>query len=177
MPAPKDKSIRTRPDSIARRELFCQAFCVCFNSTQAAKEAGFSQKRSRVTGSELLDEPGIQARVKEIIDGRAAQIQSREFDVLAKVREVVERCMQAAPVTDRRGNAVEGEWQFDSNAALRGLELLGKHEGLFAATLNVTLTEVKARETIKRAVNIVGRHVTPEVFRAIVADLEGAGDA
>lgn len=177
MPAPKDKSIRVRPDSLARRELFCQSFSVCFNSTQAAREAGFSPRRAHVTGSELLDEPGVQSRVAEIIAERSAKIQSREFDVLLKVREVVDRCMQATEVRDRKGEIVEGEWQFEANAALRGLELLGKHEGLFATSLNVTVTEAKARETIKRAMETVARHVTPEVFRAIVADLEGAGDA
>lgn len=162
----------------AKRELFCQEFSVSFNASDAARKAGFSAARCRATGSELLTEPEVQLRLAEIIRERSAKIQSAEFDVLAKVREVVDRCMQAAPVYDRKGEQVEGGvWQFEPAAALRGLELLGKHEGLFSSHLDITVTEAKAKETIKRALTIIAKRVTPEVFRAIVADLEGAGDA
>lgn len=62
--------------------------------------------------------------------------------VLRNLREVAERCLQRAPVLqynrstrsyepalDEAGNAV---WQFDVTGAIRALELLGKHLGIFS---------------------------------------------
>lgn len=176
MPKPKKpRSITTSTSSVERRELFCQHFCVSFNALDAAKQVGWGSPQ--VKSALLMREPGVQARIREIIEARVAQIQSTEFPVLAKIREVVDRCMVATPVTGPRGKVIDGQWTFDATGALRGLELLGKHEGLFPARMDINVTEAKARDAIQRALKIVSTHVTPEVFRAIVADLEGAGDA
>lgn len=160
-----------------RRKAFCAHYAVHFNGAQAAREAGYSATRANHTARELLEMPAIKAEIARINAERAERIDTEAFDVIGKTREVVERCMVAVPVTDRRGNPIDGEWTFDANAALRGLELLGKHEGLFNTNLNVTLNEHKAREVIQRALKVVSTHVTPDVFRAIVADLEDQEDA
>lgn len=172
--AQRRRSKETSLSSVEKRELFCQSFCVSFNATAAAGEAGYAFPNKQANN--LMKEPAVQARIAEIIAARKSEIQSAEFPVLAMIREVVERCMAAVPVVVK-GVPVEGEWTFDATSALRGLELLGKHEGLFPTRMDVTVTEAKAKETIKRALTIVAKWVEPDVFRAIVADLEAAGDA
>ena len=43
---------------------------------------------------------------------------------------LVDRCMQAAPVLNRRGNAT-GQYRFEPNGAVKALELLGLEQGMF----------------------------------------------
>ena len=53
--------------------------------------------------------------------------------VIERLMSVVERCMQAEPVMEKRGNEwVEtGEYKFDSMGATRSLHLLGSELGMF----------------------------------------------
>lgn len=64
---------------------------------------------------------------------------TREY-VLGGIKSTIERCRQAEPVLDKKGNQVyteteEGEealaYTFQSLGALKGYELLGKHLKLF----------------------------------------------
>lgn len=50
--------------------------------------------------------------------------------VLEQIIRVAERCLQIEPVYDKRGRPV-GQFQFQANAALKALELLGKNMALF----------------------------------------------
>jgi len=49
--------------------------------------------------------------------------------VLARLKEVAERCLQAVPPPG--SGADGGLWKFDAGGAIRALTLLGKHLGLF----------------------------------------------
>ena len=62
--------------------------------------------------------------------------------VLSNLREIVERCMQKEPVM-KRGIQVTDEadrplFSFDSRGALKGLELMGKHIGLFSEKVQLS---------------------------------------
>jgi len=62
--------------------------------------------------------------------------------VLSNLREIVERCMQKEPVM-KRGIQVTDEvdrplYSFDSRGALKGLELIGKHIGLFSEKVQLS---------------------------------------
>lgn len=50
--------------------------------------------------------------------------------------EELERCSKPVPVLDMTGESI-GEYAFDSKGALRALELLGKHLGMFEDRLKV----------------------------------------
>ena len=67
--------------------------------------------------------------------------------VRTKLKEIVERSMQAVPVMVRgsNGEMVEsGEYKYDSNGANKALEHLGKHIGMFKDTTVITIeTELK----------------------------------
>ena len=89
---------------------------------------------------ELLDNGKVSARIAEL-RGELRKRHEITIDyVLSTIQETVERCRQAEPVLDRKGNPVyvttpEGElvpaYTFDSQAVLKGAELLGKHLKLF----------------------------------------------
>jgi hypothetical protein len=50
--------------------------------------------------------------------------------VTDRLTTLVDRCMQAVPVLNRRGNAT-GQYKFEPMAAVKSLELLGLEQGMF----------------------------------------------
>lgn len=70
--------------------------------------------------------------------------------------------MQSIPVFDREGNPT-GEYRFDSNGALKGLELVGKHLAMWTERYEFTdpIMEVLARK-------IAG--MKPEDLRAFIQE-------
>jgi hypothetical protein len=84
---------------------------------------------------------GIRERVAEILEergqidaeGTKRAIERTAIDkewVIERLRENVERAMQARPVLDRAGNPT-GSYAYNGAAANRALELLGKELGMF----------------------------------------------
>jgi len=49
----------------ARHKRFVEAYCEHFNGAQAARDAGYSENRARITASELLNDPDISQMVEE----------------------------------------------------------------------------------------------------------------
>jgi phage terminase small subunit len=125
-----------------RWEAFCQALARGEHVGNARACYKLVYKRDdRPAASRLQHRADISQRVVEI----RAEIAASEAGalrkaaealgvtkewVLGKLVEVVERCMQHKAVLDEDGQPI-GEFKFDAAAALKGLELLGKHVGLF----------------------------------------------
>ena len=110
---------------------------------QAYIDAGFAKVGAAQSASRLLksQRAGIRERVAEILQERE-QIDAagtklaiertaitKEW-VIERLRENVERAMQAQPVIDRAGNPT-GSYVYNGAAANRALELLGKELGMF----------------------------------------------
>ena len=107
--------------------------------------AGLSQRESykRAYDAEnmkdaTIDRNAYTLAISNKIATRVVQLQN-EFKernmvtvewVLKRLVALNDRCMQAAPVLDNKGMST-GEWKFESNAANRSLELIGKHLGMF----------------------------------------------
>ncbi len=113
-----------------RQALFVDEFLVDLNATQAAIRAGYSEKGADRQGARLLGNVGI----ADAIQARQARIsEETKIDtawVVAHLVEIVERCMQAAPVIIR-GEVKTGEFEFDSKGAVSALGQLGKYTGGF----------------------------------------------
>lgn len=136
----------------AREEKFCQEYLVDLNGTRAAKEAGYAPVSAHVQSSRLLKKDKVQARLTELQTERQKRTGITQDYVLQGIKEATERCMQARPVLNRKGEPVfvensEGDmvpaWQFDAFAALKGYELLGRHMKMFTDNVNVTIPGVK----------------------------------
>lgn len=124
----------------ARKKRFCEELMVDQVGSAAAIRAGFSPKRAKQYAYELLQEPQVQAYVQELREAQAKRCEIDADYVLGTIRDTMERCRQAEPVVDRKGNpvfvqtpdgGVAPAYAFDAQGVLRGAELLGKHLKLF----------------------------------------------
>lgn len=118
----------------------------------AAIRAGYSPRTARQTAHDLLTDPEY-AHVKDAVDEAMAQRSMRtQVDadyVVRNLTEVVDRCMQRAPVMVRDGRRMvqatddEGRdvWQFDAKGANGALTLLGKHLGMYVEKKEITLPQ------------------------------------
>ncbi|WP_438358688.1 terminase small subunit [Desulfovibrio piger] len=134
------------------------------NATQAAIRAGYSVKTAYRQGADLLQKTSIREAIEKAQAKRARRVEVTQDYVLSNLVEVVERTMQRAPVTDRKGEQVTDEegravWTFDAKGANRALELLGKHLGIFTDKVRA---EVSGPDGGPVASEIVVRFVEPD---------------
>lgn len=113
-----------------KHEKFIERYLATGVASQAYIEAGYSPKGAEAGSSRLLSTVNITHEIE------ARQSVLREKNVLhvGKIIDHLEtirnRCMQGEPVLDNEGNPT-GEWQFDSRGALKAIELIGKHIGMW----------------------------------------------
>jgi phage terminase small subunit len=99
----------------AKQEQFCREYLVDLNATQAAIRAGYSPKTAQEQASRLLSNVMVAARVAELKAKRAEKADRTAQDVLNDIIAVTAQARD------------EG----DLKTALKGLELQGKHLGMF----------------------------------------------
>lgn len=142
----------------ARHELFCQEMAKGASQTDAYTAAGYNGDRT--AASRLATKVNIAARVAEIKTAAAEMVIIDEAYVLSTIKDTVERCRQAEPVRDRKGEIVLTEtptgdlapaYVFNSTSVLKGAELLGKHIGMFKERVEHTGANGGPIETIDRS--------------------------
>jgi len=120
----------------AKQRMFVAEYLIDLNATQAAIRAGYSVDTAAAIGHENLRKPEIDAAIKERMNRRSESLGIDAKYVLETIKDTVERCRQAKPVKRSNGDLVyveteDGEvlpaYTFDSQAVLKGAELLGKH--------------------------------------------------
>jgi len=130
-----------------KQQRFIDEYLVDLNATQAAIRAGYSAKTAGQIGDENLKKPQIKAAIDEAMTKRTERTEIDQDYVLKTIKDTIERCAQAVPVTDAKGNPVfvktpDGEispaYKFDAFAVLKGAELLGKHLGIFIEKRELT---------------------------------------
>lgn len=134
---------------------FCQEYMIDLNATKAAERAGYSVKTANEQGSRLLANVSIKAELERLQSKRAAKIEVTQDYVLKVIIDTIERCQQAEPVMIKEdGEWIEsGEYKFDSQAVLKGAELLGKHLVMFTdktkVDANVTVKDFNIKDILK----------------------------
>lgn len=122
----------------ARHERFAQELAKGATADEAYQLAGY--KANRGNASTLKANQNILDRVAELKTAVAEKVIIDEAYVLSTIKDTVERCRQAEPVRDRKGDIVLTEtpdgqvapaYVFNSTSVLKGAELLGKHIGMF----------------------------------------------
>lgn len=147
---PTDDMCGARPVASRVRQLtpkqarFVQEYLVDLNATQAAIRAGYSERTAYRIGADLLQKTSLQNAIEAALKERERRVEVTQDQVLRDLLEVKERCLQRAPVTDMQKRQVQDEagrdvWAFDAKGALRALELLGKHLGMFVDRARVDL--------------------------------------
>lgn len=146
-----------------KQQRFVDEYLIDLNATQAAIRAGYSAKTAAETGYENLRKPQIAAAVAARQAKASARAESSREYVLANLTEVVERCMERAPVmvredrkmvqaTDDDGNHI---WQFDARGAIGALGLLGKHHGMFVEKHDHTVHDLPPSEREARVLSLL----------------------
>lgn len=125
-----------------QQEKFCQEYVVDYNGTQAAIRAGYKENSARKQGSRLLTNADILARVHELQKDQLDRLAISQDYVVLQLLETYKCCREPSPVMrydpSTREMEETGMYQFDSKGALRALELLGKHLGMFSDKVHVS---------------------------------------
>lgn len=114
-----------------KQEAFCREYLIDLSATKAAIRAGYSAKRADAIGYENLRKPEIAASIQQLMSERAERVQRTADDVLKDIHKVKESCM--AEAFDQQGNAC----MVDPKAALKALELEGRHLKMFTDKIEV----------------------------------------
>lgn len=114
-----------------RQKRFVDEYMKDQKAGPAAVRAGYSWG----SGDETAKLPVVRAEINRRMKIVEEKANVSAAYVLAKLKDVVERCMQAEPVMEWNSETREmertGEYQFDSSGANKALELLGKSIKLF----------------------------------------------
>lgn len=118
-----------------KQALFVQEYISSLNATQSAINAGYSPKTAYSIGQRLLKNVEVSQAISQAMAERKQRTEITADFVLTNLREIVERTMQKKPVmckgeqvTDEQGNNL---WCFDAKNAIKALELIGRHLGMF----------------------------------------------
>ena len=116
-------------------ERFCREYVIDYNGTQAAIRSGYSEKSARQQASRLLSDPEILDRVRELQKEQVERLSITQDYVMLQLLDTYKCCRNPTPVLrwdpDLREMIESGEYQFDSKGALRAMELIGKHLGMY----------------------------------------------
>lgn len=127
-----------------RRALFLTEYLRDRNARQAAIRAGYSPKSAGHWGIELLKVPEIAQRIEEHDARLQDEAKIERAEVLRWLRDVVERGLQLKPLRDSRGEPLLDIYErpiykhVDAKSAIRALELMGKHLGMFTEKLEIS---------------------------------------
>lgn len=135
---------------------FVEEYLVCWNATQAAKNAGYAGTQStlRVVGHELIHHPDVRA----VIEARLSEKAMIADEVIARIADVARGSMadfisvnghtridfkkaEAAGkihLIKSYSKAGRGGVRLELHDPLKALELLGKAQGLFTDKVDVT---------------------------------------
>lgn len=146
-----------------KQQRFVEEYLIDLNATQAAIRAGYSAKTAAVIGAENLIKPYIQKAIQEAQNKLTERTEITQDYVLTNIKRVIERCMQQEAVQARDGSPLlvegpEGDlaclFEFKETGALKGLELLGRHLGLFVD--KVQHTGANGKDLMPPVFNITG---------------------
>lgn len=161
-----DSSRRLTP----KQHRFLREYLTDLNATQAAVRAGYSPKTARVIGSENLTKPFIAAAIRKAQVALAERTQvTQDYVIMALLRLVNPRLDDPSPA--------------QAAVAARGLELLGRHLGMFQERSGAKpepgiLEGALAAMTVEELVALVGhlRQRRGLVVEGVARELPAASD-
>lgn len=103
------------------------------DATQAYIDAGYKVKDKLTAGAcagRLIKDAKVAQRIGEGLNQIVKASELCVENELRDLQEIKRRCMQKEAVLDNQGNPT-GEWKFDSRGALKAIELIGRHLGMW----------------------------------------------
>ena len=113
--------------------------------TKAAERAGVPPKKAAEVGRKYMAHPRVLKAIDEGMELAVEKTHVTEEWITDVVIETINRCRQAAPVLDRKGDPVMVEtpngqiapaYKFDARGVFEGLRLLGRGLGMFTEDVN-----------------------------------------
>lgn len=89
-----------------KQKTFCDNYLLCMNASEAARQAGYSEKTACKIGSENLQKPDIQAYIKVRRDQTEEICQISKQKMLNSLETVRLRSLEPSIVRDMWGNPV-----------------------------------------------------------------------
>ena len=120
------------PELTPKQALFVKEYLIDLNATQAAIRAGYSNNRADAMGHENLRKPVIASAIQAAMDARSLKVELTAADVLRDINAVKADAMRKT--YDKDGNEVMA----NHTAALKALELQGKHLKMFTDKIETT---------------------------------------
>jgi len=137
----------------AQQEQFCLEFIKDLNAVRAAIRAGYGEQHAKKNAWTIIRNPAVAARISELKADQTKRTKIEADDILRRLVRIAEKTEQ------------EGDYQ----AAIRSLELLGKHQAMWTDK-NLTEMEVKnafatgnSEEDIQRDVERLKKIATPHL--------------
>ena len=129
----------------AKQVKFVKAYLITNNGLKSAQLAGYASKSYGslgVAGNQILNSNNVREALEWCYRKLEERTQVTPEWVIIRLKEIVERCMQAKQVLDKLGRPT-GIYTFDSSGSNRALELLAKHLGMFVERLDLTVNRNK----------------------------------
>ena len=108
-------------DNLTKKQtIFISEYLSDMNATRAAKAAGYSEKTAYSHGQRLLKNVEVQKVIDEQSKERLNHLNITSMSILQDISDIKDKCKDSEPKT-----------------ALRALELLGKHLGMWKERLEI----------------------------------------
>ena len=134
-----------------KQQRFVTEYLRLGNATQAAKEAGYSEKTAFRIGTENLQKPAIARAIERAQARRNDRLELEEDFELKKGLELLRMCMEPDHVYNMKGQKVKDEngnfvMQFDSKGANMALQTIAKIRGKFVQKVQVGFADSLAEQ-------------------------------
>lgn len=116
----------------AKQAAFVDEYLIDLNATQAAIRAGYSKKTAKEIGAENLAKPNIKQAIDAALANRSEVTERKASNVLADIQALAQTAKTEYMNEPANHNML--------NAALKALELEGKHLGVTTETLNLNVS-------------------------------------
>ena len=108
-----------------KQAAFVAEYLIDLNATQAAIRAGYSEKSAARISVELLNKTQVRKAIEKAQARRAEKVERTALDVLKDIQSVTREAREGG----------------DLKTALKGLELEGKHLGMFLNRVDMTSSD------------------------------------
>lgn len=118
-----------------KKERFCQEYIIDYIGKEAAIRAGYSETSAKQQAYRLLQQQDIRERIRELQEEQVKRLGVSQDFVVAQLMDVYQCCRGTRPLMEwdyETHEMVEtGQYAFNSKGALKALEMIGKHLGMF----------------------------------------------
>lgn len=134
-----------------KQQRFVTEYLKCGNATEAAKQAGYSEKTAFRIGAENLQKPAIARAIERAQERRNDRLELEEDFELKKGLELLRMCMEPEHVYNMKGQKVKDEngnyvMMFDSKGANMALQTIAKIRGKFVQKVQVGFADSLAEQ-------------------------------